>query len=122
LNVVGGEPCSEVAAVVPDRQSTAAADMDNRPAVSVLDPVGGGEAESAVVGAGDDHIADAGLVRVCQAHLAAGRVTAEAMITGLSVEFGDKLSVGGEHDRVEGSPVGNPSREGICVVVARSPT
>ena len=33
-------------------------------------------------------------------------------ITGLSVEFGDKLSSGGEHDRVEScSPVGNPSSE-----------
>ncbi len=64
--------------------------------------------------AGDDHIADTGLVPIRQAHLAAGRVTAEAMITGLSVEFGDKLPGGGEHDRVEScSPVGNPSCEGI---------
>ena len=36
------------------------------------------------------------------------------MITGLSVEFGDKLSGGGEHDRVEsGDPVGHPGRERI---------
>src|SRR5215211_2178104 len=36
------------------------------------------------------------------------------MIAGLSVEFGDKLSGGGEHDRIEsGGPVGNPSGEGI---------
>ena len=36
------------------------------------------------------------------------------MITGLSVEFGDKLSGGGEHDRVEsGGPVGHPRGEGI---------
>ena len=84
------------------------------PAVSVFDPVVGGEAESAVVGAGDDHVADTGLVPIRQAHFAAGRVTAEAMITGLSVEFGDKLSGGGEHDRVEPcSSVGNPSVERI---------
>jgi hypothetical protein len=46
--------------------------------------------------------------------LAAGRVTAEEMITGLSVEFGDELSGGGEHDRIEScGPVGSPGREGI---------
>ena len=36
------------------------------------------------------------------------------MITGLSVEFGDELAGGGEHDRVEsGGPVGHPGCEGI---------
>jgi hypothetical protein len=36
------------------------------------------------------------------------------MITGLSVEFGDNLSGGGEHDRVESCcSVGSPSCEGI---------
>ena len=36
------------------------------------------------------------------------------MITGLAVEFGDKLSGGGDHDRVEsGGSVGHPSSEGI---------
>ena len=95
-------------------QVAAATYMSDGPAVSVFDPVVGGEAESAVVGAGDDHIADTGLVPIRQAHLAADRVTAEALITGLSVEFGDKLSSGGDHDRVEPcSSVGNPSREGI---------
>jgi hypothetical protein len=41
-------------------------------------------------------------------------VAAEEMITGFPVEFGHKLSGGGEHDRIEsGGPVGNPGREGI---------
>jgi hypothetical protein len=41
-------------------------------------------------------------------------VTAEEMLTGLSVEFGDELSGGGEHDRVESChSVGDPSGEGI---------
>jgi hypothetical protein len=36
------------------------------------------------------------------------------MITGLSVEFGDELAGGGEHDCVEsGGPVGHPCCEGI---------
>ena len=38
----------------------------------------------------------------------------EAMIPGATVEFGDELAGGGEHDRVEsGRSVGNPSGEGI---------
>ena len=90
------------------------ADLGDSPAVAVFDPVGGGEAESSVVAAGDDHISDTGLVSVGQAHLAAGRVTAEAMITGSSVEFGDKFSGGGDHDRVEsGRSVGHPRGERI---------
>ena len=46
------------------------ADVGDGPAVTVLDPIGGGEAESAVVAAGDDHISDTGLVPVGQRHLA----------------------------------------------------
>ena len=45
------------------------ADAGDGPPVAVLDPVGGGEAESAVVAAGDDHISDTGLVAVGQTHL-----------------------------------------------------
>jgi len=49
LNVVGGEPCGEVAAVVSNGQVAAAAYSSDGPAVSVLDPVVGREAESAVL-------------------------------------------------------------------------
>jgi formate-dependent phosphoribosylglycinamide formyltransferase (GAR transformylase) len=84
------------------------------PAVVVFDPVGGREAKAAVVAAGDDDISDTGLVPVSQAHLTAGRVIAEEMITGLSVEVVDQLSGRGEHDRVQScGPVGHPSREGV---------
>jgi hypothetical protein len=76
LNVVGEESDGEVAAVVSDDQVAAATYLSDGPAVSVLDPVVGGEAESAVVAAGDDHVADTGLVPIRQAHLAAGRVIA----------------------------------------------
>ena len=114
LNVVGGQPCGEVAAGVSDDQISEATYSSDGPAVTVFDPVVGREAEPAVVAASDDHIADTGLVAVRQAHLAAGRVVAEAMITGLSVEVGDEFSGGGEHDRVEpGGPVENPSAERI---------
>jgi hypothetical protein len=41
-------------------------------------------------------------------------VTAEEMITGLSVEFVDKFSGGGDHDRVESrGSVEHPPGEGI---------
>ena len=71
-HVVGGQSDGELAAVVPDRQVAALADAGDGPAVAVLDPVGGGEAEPAVVAAGDDHISDAGLVPVGQAAPPAG--------------------------------------------------
>ena len=90
------------------------ADSGDGPAVAVLDPVGGGQAEPSVVAAGDDHVSDTGPISVRQGAPRGGRVTAEAMITGSSVEFGDKVSGGGEHDRVEPSrSVGNPRVEGI---------
>ena len=76
-------------------------DAGDGPAVAVLDPVGGGEAESAVVGAGDDHVADTRPVSVPQTHFLPGRDVAETMITGSAVELGDELAGGGEHDRVE---------------------
>ena len=64
--------------------------------------------------AGDDHISDARRIAVGQTHLGRGRGVVEAMITGATVEFGDKLAGGGEHDRVEPScSVGNPSVERI---------
>ncbi len=68
-HIVDGQPDGELAAVVPDREVTAPADAGDGPPVAVLDPVGGGESESAVVAAGDDHISDTGLVAVGQTHL-----------------------------------------------------
>ena len=104
----------QLAAVVPDREVTAPADAGDGPPVAVLHPVGRSESESAVVGPGDDHISDAGLVPVSQVHLSSGRDVAEAMIAGSSVQIGDKLPGGGEHDRVQsGSLVRNPSGESI---------
>jgi hypothetical protein len=103
-----------VAADVPHGQIALYSDMGDRPAVAVFDPLGGGESESAVVGAGDDHISDAGLVSVGQRHLASGRKVIKTMRTGTAVEFGDQVPGGGDHDRVEPrSPIGNPSVERI---------
>ena len=69
VDVVGGQPDGEVAAGVPHGQVAVFADAGDGPAVAVLDPVGGGESESAVVAAGDDHISDTGLIAVGQTHL-----------------------------------------------------
>ena len=51
-HIVSGEPDGELAAVVPDGEVTVPADAGDGPAVAVLHPVGGGEAESAVVACG----------------------------------------------------------------------
>src|SRR5215218_10354666 len=48
-----------------------------------------------------DHISDAGLVAVGQPHRRMRHILVEAVVSGLTVEFGDKLAGGGEHDGVE---------------------
>jgi hypothetical protein len=68
-DIVGGQPDDEVAAGVPHREPAVVARCGDGPAVAILDPVGGGESESAVVAAGDDHISDTGPVAVGQRHL-----------------------------------------------------
>jgi hypothetical protein len=64
LNVVGGQRDGAMAAVVPNSQVAAAAYSSDGPTVAVFDPVGWREAQSAVVAAGDDHIADTGVVPI----------------------------------------------------------
>ena len=90
-HIVNGQPDGQLAAVVPDGEVTAPADAGDGPPVAVLDPVGGGESESAVVAAGDDHISDASLVPVGQRHLRCRRGVIKTMRPGTAVEFGDKL-------------------------------
>jgi hypothetical protein len=63
-DIVGGESDREVAADVPHGQVASFADVGDRPAVAVPDPVGGSESESAVVATGDDHLFDTGQVPV----------------------------------------------------------
>ena len=54
------------------------------------------------------------MVPVSQAHLPSDRDVAEAMITGSSVQVGDKVPGRGQHDRVQsGTLVRNPSSESI---------
>ena len=91
------------------------ADAGDGPAVAVLDPVGGGEAESAVVAAGDDHISDAGLIPVGQSAppMSAGSDRDDAP-RARRLSSATRLAGGGEHDRVEsGRSVRDPSGEGI---------
>jgi len=68
-DVVGGESDRAVAADVPHGQVSVFRHICDGPAIAVLDPVSGGEAESAVVPAGDDHVSDAGPVSIGQPHL-----------------------------------------------------
>ena len=90
-DIVGGESDGEAAAVVSDSQVAVSADMGDGPAVAVFDPVGGGEAESSVVAAGDDHISDTGPVPVGQRHLGCRRGVIEPMRAGTGVQFGDQV-------------------------------
>ncbi len=113
-DVVGGQRDREPAAVVSDGQVAVPADAGDGPAVAVLDPVGGAEAESPVVAAGDDHVPGTGLVAVGQAHHRSRQVAVEAVGSGAAVELGDQVAGGGEHDRVQpGRPVGSPGGEGV---------
>jgi hypothetical protein len=113
-HIVDGQPDGQLAAVVPDREITAPADAGDGPPVAVLDPVGRSESESAVVAAGDDHISDARLIAVRQPHHRMRLIPVEAVVSGATVEFGDKLAGGGEHDRVElRRPIEDPSGERI---------
>jgi hypothetical protein len=92
-------------------QVAAVADVGNGPTVTVFDPVGGGDAEPPVVGAGDDHIRDTGPVPVGQRHLGYCRGVIETMPPDTAVEFGDQVPGGGDHDRVQPScSVGKPKR------------
>ena len=61
-DIVGGESDHEVATGVPHGEPAVVAHCGDGPTVPVFDPVGGGEAQSVVVAAGDDHISDTGLV------------------------------------------------------------
>jgi hypothetical protein len=79
-----------------------------------FDPVGGGEAESAVVAAGDDHVSDTGPVSVGQGQFGYCRRVIETMRAGTGVQLGDEVPGGGDHDRIEPSrSIGNPSVERI---------
>src|SRR5215218_8737243 len=88
--------------------------MSDNPTVTVLDPVGWCEAESAVVAAGDDHIADTGPVPVGQGHFGYCRRVIETMRAGAGIQFGDEVPGGRDHDRVKPSrSIGNPPAERI---------
>src|SRR5829696_1958728 len=114
MYVIAGQPDRQVAAGVSHGQVTLFGDVGYGPAVAVFDPVGGGEAEPAVVAAGDDHISDAGPVSVGQRHLGYCRRVIETMGAGPGVQFGDEVPGVGDHDRVEPSrSIGNPSVERI---------
>ena len=106
-DVGGGEGDVEPGAGVPHRERTVGAGGVDGPAVAVLDPVGRRQAQSAVVGAGEDGVADIGGVPVGQGDAGAGVGAADAvglrhsMCLCALVELGDEVAGGGEHDRVE---------------------
>jgi hypothetical protein len=93
-HIITRQPDDRMAADVPDREVTVFGDVGDHPAFPVSDPVGGREAEASVVGAGDDHIADAGVGFIPETHFVPSRGTVKAMITGSAVELSDGSRVG----------------------------
>ncbi len=75
LRVVGGQPHDAPGLGVLHGQVAGVVDAQHHPPVAVLDPVRRGGAQRAIVGAGDDQVADAGLVPVSQARRQPGRNT-----------------------------------------------
>ena len=98
-------------------QVALAGDLLDGPAVAVLDPVGAGDPQPAVVAAGDDGVPDTGGAAVGEHAFPTPwgvGLLVEAVLAGALVEFGDQLAGGGEHDRVEALVgVGTPRGEGV---------
>src|SRR4029453_2944039 len=90
-DVAGGQPQGAVAAGMPHSQVTLFGDVGDDPPVAVLNPIGGAQSEPSVVGAGDDHISDTGLIAVGQTHLRRRGEAVEAMLGGGTVDFGAPL-------------------------------
>jgi hypothetical protein len=113
-HIIARQPDGQLAARVSHSQVTVFADAADHPAVPVFHPIGGGEAEPAVVAAGDDHISDTRLIAVAQRHLDCHSGVVETMLPGAAVEISDEIAGRSDHDRVESNgSVGNPSGEGI---------
>ena len=140
-DVVGGQVDSPAGGVMGDGQAGLGGDGADRPSVAVLDPVGAGDRDPAVVGAGEDDVADGSLGPVGQVHadrsvthvtpvaFAARRVRradgatdecvrgtsgGEPVEAGARVQVGGQLPGGGQHDGVQsGGPVGGPGLVGV---------
>ena len=108
-DVVGGEPDEPAVVEVLHGQPAVAVDPVDGPAVAVLHPVGGAGAQPAVVAAGDDHVAGAGLVPVGQVDGCCRGAAADVFGAGALVELRGEFAGGGEHQRIQpGVPVGLP--------------
>ena len=71
-DIIGGQSADELTPQMADGDVATRADLGDGPPVAVPNEVGGGGAESAVVGAGDDHVADGGLVSIGELDFAVG--------------------------------------------------
>jgi hypothetical protein len=123
VDVVAGQPDGQVAAGVSHRQVALFADVGDGPTVAILDPVGGGETEPAVVGPGDDHISDTGPVPVGQRHLGYRLGVVEAMITARRLSSATSSRVGAS--MIASSPEARSETQSLnasSVVAAMSPT
>jgi hypothetical protein len=98
-------------------------DVGDCPAVPVFHPVPGGEAESAVVAAGDDHISDIRLIAVGQRHLGCRSGVVESMLPGRRLSCATRCRVGAI--MIASRPAARSETQALnasSVVVAMSPT
>ena len=86
---------------MPHPHTTSTGQVEDAPTVTVFHPVGCGDPQSAVVGPGDDQVADAGPVAVAQLDLLARGCVGEAVVPRLLVEPADQLPGRSQHDRIE---------------------
>jgi hypothetical protein len=94
LDIAAGQRDGAAVSCVPHPQTAGSGQVDDGPAVAVLDPVGCGETKPPVVPAGNDQIADARRIAVGQHDLPTGSAAGEAVILGALVEPADQLPGG----------------------------
>ena len=112
LDIVGGQGDGAAVLYVAHPHTTTTGQVEDGPPVTVFHPVGCSDTKSAVVGPGDDQVADAGPVAVGQLNLLARRTVGEALVPGALVEPADQLPGRSQHDRIETTAaVGLPAVE-----------
>ena len=79
---IGGQSADELTPQMADGDVATRADLGDGAPVALPNEVGGGGAESAVVGAGDDQVADGGLDSIGELDFAVGVGVADALLAG----------------------------------------
>ena len=113
-HVGGGQGDDPAVPNMPQPQPTGPDQAEDGPPVTVFHPVGCRCTQYAVVGPGDDQVADARGVAVGQLNLPARRTAGETVVAGALVEGADQLTGRRQHDRIKAVvAVGPPGVEDV---------